>query len=1017
MAIAFARTSIHSRTKGHSAVAASAYRTGTRQLDERTGIIYDYTHRKDVVFSETLLPPLADMQFRDREFLWNQVEFSEKRIDSQVCKDVVLALPKELELSQQIELTKRFAQTHFVEHGIPVDIAIHDHGDGNPHAHILAATRRLEKTAFSKYKARDLNPAFYSGKIIEQDYWSEQWRELQNDFFKDKDIDLAVDLNHLIPERHEGTIRNSEEHYLKQDNALIKEQRIEIALHHVDNLINHISLTHSVFTRRDIERLVFKTMGSSESNHYQFTSLVEKIIQHNDLIYLGINDAGQKSYTTRNQYIAESHLLNILEQLSSRKGHVAKLNPEHLANQYQLNEEQRDALNYIVKGSDLSVVIGRPGVGKSYLLKPVKEYYESQGNRILGAALSGKVAKALQAETGISSYTLSSLNYRLQHNLLSLNQKDIIVIDEAGMIDFSNLSSIIGAVNKAKAKIILVGDPDQLKPINKGEIFRAIASYTGYIELSEIRRQKDLGDRAASLMLARGEINHALAHYHNKGAIHFAEDASESATQLVHHWQNNIIEAKDIKENVMFAFTRAAVASLNTQARNGLKNKEIIHQQEFIYDRAIPEPDAIEQNQISLSKGERILFRKNNSSLGVRNGDMAFIQSINKHQFTAKLDSGELVIIPNSYKHIDYGYATTVHKGQGMTVDSASILIDSKYWDRFLSFVAMTRHRLNLSIYADKHQHPDIDTLNKTLSRANTKDNVIDWPLDLAIRHGFESESLIGRVINHLAGINNKIKEKYNYIVNYEAYARKKAATVQLESKQQVRQVAKKIADYLEEQSQYSKLRKLLTKQSELLNQKPSKLKEFKQVYEQSILRDQIAHDLWLKYQQHLSELQHPTFNKEKIMTAAKRYERIMIITEIAKQRTNAPLPKNLMQQAVKIHLKKDSVHIKTVALNLNKSPEALTQQIKAAQKIYTHHLLRDLKKSHPILNEYMQLQNKRNKVMGYEAEQIDKLLQIKAKQIAQDTQLYKKLNYHLPQYAKYLTNKKYSHQLTPEKD
>lgn len=160
--------------------------------------------------------------------MWNQAEFAEKRRDAQVCKDVVLALSKELDLIKQIELTKRFAQTYFIANGIPADIAIHDHNDGNPHAHILIPTRRLEKDRFSKHKARDLNPAFAKGRIVENDYWGERWREMQNDFFVEKNINLSVDLNHLIAERHQGKI-TADDHYLRKDNYILRQARIELA--------------------------------------------------------------------------------------------------------------------------------------------------------------------------------------------------------------------------------------------------------------------------------------------------------------------------------------------------------------------------------------------------------------------------------------------------------------------------------------------------------------------------------------------------------------------------------------------------------------------------------------------------------------------------------------------------------------------------------------------------------------------------------------------------------------------
>ena len=163
MAIAFARISYHSRSHGHSAVAGAAYRAGEILLDERTGEIHDFTHRSDVVYSKIVLPDEASARFNDRATLWNAVETAENRSNSQVAKDIILALPRDLDLSHHIDLAHQFAHYHFVRHGIVADIAIHDQGDGNPHAHIYVATRRLHGDRFDRYKARDLEPDVVRG--------------------------------------------------------------------------------------------------------------------------------------------------------------------------------------------------------------------------------------------------------------------------------------------------------------------------------------------------------------------------------------------------------------------------------------------------------------------------------------------------------------------------------------------------------------------------------------------------------------------------------------------------------------------------------------------------------------------------------------------------------------------------------------------------------------------------------------------------------------------------------------
>ncbi|QDQ40261.1 Ti-type conjugative transfer relaxase TraA [Legionella geestiana] len=757
MAIAFARVSVHSRSKGHSAIAASAYRSASRLYDERTGVTHDFSNRKDVVFSEILLPQNGSGSYTNREFLWNQAEAAEKRRDSQLCKDVVLALPKELDLPLQIELAKRFAMDEFVKHGLPADIAIHHH-DGNPHAHILIPTRRLEKEGFSRYKARDLNPSFAKGRVVENDYWGERWRECQNHFFAEKNLDVSVDINHLIPGRHQGKIRDAAVHYLADENHVVQEARRETVQKDVTSIIHHLFSKHSVFTRRDVEKLLFKTFKNSEKPE-EYLHHVERVMSNRDIIELGANERGKVCYTTRQQYIQEARLRHDIESMMRCKKHETHRQTDTLSQQYNLSAEQQEAFRYMVDSPAIRVVIGRPGTGKSYLLKPVKEFYQKNRYQVIGCSLSGKVAKALQADTGITSSTIASLVYRLNRNQLKLTKKHVLVMDEAGMVDCHNMSFLLHKAKKAGAKVILVGDPDQLKPIHKGEIFRGIAAVAGFIELENIKRQRDAGDRQASLDMARGDMGTALHHYHEKGAIMLCDTAENTRKTLIADWQKTITR-ENLKDTVLLSFTRAAVADLNEKARQTLQDKQIVGRENIVFQGY--------EKPLQISVGERLLFRQNDKTVGVRNGDLATVQAIRGKALEVKLDTGELLTIPEPYRAIDYGYALTVHKSQGMTVDNASVLVDSKYWDKNLSFVAMTRHRQNLKVYADKENHPSFENLKHSLSRSVTRDNVIDWPLDFAIRSGFTADSLVSRVVRHVAGVGKKIKDGLNFIVMHE---------------------------------------------------------------------------------------------------------------------------------------------------------------------------------------------------------------------------------------------------------
>ena len=144
MAIYHLSIKIVSRGKGKSAVAASAYRAGEKIINEYDGIEHDYTKKGGVVHTEILLPENAPFEYQDRAVLWNAVEEVEKAKNAQLAREIEIALPVELTREQSISLVREYAKEQFVDRGMCADIAIHDTGGGNPHAHILLTMRPIE---------------------------------------------------------------------------------------------------------------------------------------------------------------------------------------------------------------------------------------------------------------------------------------------------------------------------------------------------------------------------------------------------------------------------------------------------------------------------------------------------------------------------------------------------------------------------------------------------------------------------------------------------------------------------------------------------------------------------------------------------------------------------------------------------------------------------------------------------------------------------------------------------------
>ena len=137
--------SIIKRSAGRSAVAAAAYRSGTKLTNEWDGLTHDYTRKGGVVHAEIMLPAHAPPEFADRSTLWNSVEQIEKARDSQLAREIEAALPRELSGEQQLALVRSYVKDNFADKGMCADFAIHDKGTGNPHVHIMLTLRPLKE--------------------------------------------------------------------------------------------------------------------------------------------------------------------------------------------------------------------------------------------------------------------------------------------------------------------------------------------------------------------------------------------------------------------------------------------------------------------------------------------------------------------------------------------------------------------------------------------------------------------------------------------------------------------------------------------------------------------------------------------------------------------------------------------------------------------------------------------------------------------------------------------------------
>ena len=488
-------------------------------------------------------------------------------------------------------------------------------------------------------------------------------------------------------------------------------------------VLDLVSREKSVFDERDIAKVLHRYVDDPGA----FQQLLARILQSPDCLRL---ESGTVDFatgarlpdrlTTRELIRLEAEMVSRASALVKAKGFEVreKIVADVFARHDRLSNEQRTAIGHVTSGARIATVVGRAGAGKTTMMRAVREAWEAAGYTVVGGALAGKAAEGLETEAGIPSRTLASWELRWNEGRNRLDDKTIFVMDEAGMVASKQMATFVEAVSKAGAKLVLVGDAEQLQPIEAGAAFRAIVERTGYAELETIYRQKDAWMRTASLDLARGNVTAALSAYRGCGRVIGEKLKAQAVESLIASW-NREYDAE--KTTIILAHLRRDVRELNRLAREKLVERGIV---------GVGHAFQTEEGTRHFDAGDQIVFLRNEGALGVKNGMIGRVVEACPGRIVAETGEGEdkrrVEVEERFYRNLDLGYATTIHKSQGATVDRVKVLA-SLSLDRHLTYVAMTRHREDLQLFYGERSFQIAGGLDTLLSRRNAKETTLDY--------------------------------------------------------------------------------------------------------------------------------------------------------------------------------------------------------------------------------------------------------------------------------------------------
>ena len=565
---------------GGSAVRSSSYNAREGLTDIRTGELYSFKHRDAPEHHEVLLPDSADLKFADASALWNAAEAAERRKDAQVARELVIALPANLELSREdrLELVRGFVQEHFVSKGLAVQLDVHaphvgdeDKDTANHHAHLLVTTRRVEGDRLSAKKARDLDPEVrrfgVRAAVTDGDQWGALWRDHQERYFAEHGLSLRVDATSAVPGQHVGPVRMRS----PDSAAVVRSEEIArenaAAARDPEKVLAVLTRNNATFTEREIDRHLAKYIHD-EAEHLEVKA---KVLGAPDTLALHDRETGELTgrYTASAVREQEQAALADAKQIAGSRRHRAVGEGARVGAlaQRSLRPDQQAAFDHAAAASGLVIIEGRAGTGKSYTLAAVREAHERAGYAVVGLAPTNSVAQDLKADGFKDAATVHSELFSLKNGRTTWSRGTLVVVDEAAMLDSRVTGELLAEAKRSGAKVILAGDDRQLASIERGGLFTELRQRHGSAEITEVTRQTVGWQRIAARDMAEGRVEEALHAFARERAISWTDTQDQAREALVARWSADTAADTEASRFV-FAYTNKDVDALNAALRH-----------------------------------------------------------------------------------------------------------------------------------------------------------------------------------------------------------------------------------------------------------------------------------------------------------------------------------------------------------------------------------------------------------------------------------------------------------------